>query len=74
MTGTTKVFFYYSHAFEDDRDFAVSRDRYWINVHDAARDKERQLAIAQRVFNAMKAQVWPTKLSFNPQHTITAYP
>ena len=74
VTGTTKVFFYDSHEFEDDRDFAVSRYHYWINVHDSARDEKRQLAIAQRVFDAMKAQAWPTMLSFNLQDAITIYP
>jgi hypothetical protein len=55
-------------------DFAVSRYRYWISVHDSARDEERQLASAQRVFGAMKAQAWPALLSFNLQSIITVYP
>lgn len=74
VTGVTKVFFNDSHGFEDDRDFAVSRYRYWINVHDSARDEQRQLAVAQRVFDAVKAQAWPAMLSFNLQDTITVYP
>src|SRR5258707_1661616 len=58
--GPTKVFFHDSHPFEDDADFAVSRYRYWVNVEDSA----RQLAIAQRVFDAVKAEGWPAMLSF----------
>jgi hypothetical protein len=45
-----------SHRFEDDVDFAVSRYRYWVSVHDSARNTGRQLAVAQRVFDAAMAQ------------------
>lgn len=72
--GTTEVFFHDSHAFEDDYEFAVSRYRYWISVEDSARDEERQLAVAQRVFDAMKAQDWPAMLSFDLQGSIAVHP
>ena len=74
VTATTKVFFHDSHEFEDDQDFAVSRYRYWINVHDANRDEQRQLAVAQQIFDAVKAQTWPAMLSFNLQGSIAVYP
>jgi hypothetical protein len=74
VTATTKVFFYHSHRFEDDRDFAVSRYRYWINVHDATRDEQRQLAVAQQIFDAVKAQTWPFMLTFNLQGSLAVYP
>jgi hypothetical protein len=68
------VFFHDSHDFEDDRDFTVTRYRYWISVHDSARDEQRQLATAQRIFDAVKAQTWPVMLSFNLQGNIDRYP
>ena len=72
--GTTKVFFHDSHPFDDDTDFAVSRYSYWISVHDSARNTDRQLAIARRVFDAMKAQGWPAMLSYGLQGNIALYP
>ena len=72
--GPTKVFFHDSHPFEDDADFAVSRYRYWVSVEDSARDQQRQLAIAQRVFDAVKAEGWPTMLSFGLQGNLAVYP
>jgi len=72
--GTTQVFFHDSHPFEDDRDFAVSRYRYWISGHDSARDQQRQLAVAQRIFDAVKARGWPVMLSFDLQGSIAVYP
>lgn len=72
--GTTNVFFQESHPFEDDVDFAVSRYRYWVNVHDSARNSERQLEIARRVFEAAKAQDWPVMLSFGVQGHVAVYP
>lgn len=74
VIGTTKVFFHDSHLFEDDQDFAVSRYRYWVSVQDSARDAERQLAIAQQVFNALKAEGWPVMLSFDLQGSLAVYP
>lgn len=74
VTGTTKVFFHDSHDFEDDHDFAMTRYHYWISVHDSARDEQRQLAIAQRIFDAVKAQTWPVMLSFNLQDSVAVYP
>ncbi len=74
VTGTTKVFFHDSHEFEDDRDFAASRYRYRISIRDSARDEQRQLAAAQRIFNAMKARGWPAMLSYNLQGNIAIYP
>ncbi len=73
-TGTTLVFFYDSHPFDDDVDFAGSRYRSRVNVHDTARNAERQLAIARRVFDAVKAEGWPTMLSFCTQGNIALYP
>ena len=74
VTATTRVFFHDNHEFEDDQDFAVSRYRYWISVHDAARDERRQLAVAQRISGAVKAQAWSAMLSFNLQGSIAVYP
>jgi hypothetical protein len=73
-TGTTKVFFHDSHAFEDDHDFAVSRYRYWISVKDSARNEQRQLAVAQRISDAVKAEGWPAMLSFDLQGSIAVCP
>jgi hypothetical protein len=72
--GTTMVVFHGSHPFEDDVDFAVSRYRYWVSVHDSARNSGRQLAVAQRVFDAAKAQGWPVMLSFGVQGHIAVCP
>jgi hypothetical protein len=72
--GSTKVFFHDSHAFEDDAGFPVSRYRYWVSVHDADRDEERQLATAQRIFDAVKAKGWPAMLSFDLQGSLAVYP
>jgi hypothetical protein len=74
LAGATKVFFHESHPFEDDVDFAVSRDCFWVSVHDAARDSGRQLAVARRVFDAAKAQGWPVMLSFGLQGHVAVYP
>jgi hypothetical protein len=40
----------------------------------ASRGEEGQLAIAQRVFDAAKAQGWPAMLSFSLQGNIAVYP
>ncbi len=72
--GPTKVFLHDRHPFEDDADFAVSRYRYWVNVEDSARDQQRQLEIAQRVFDAVKAAGWPAMLSFGLQGHLAVYP
>jgi hypothetical protein len=74
VIGTTRVFFHDSHLFEDDQDFAVSRYRCWVSVEDSARDAERQLAIAQQVFDALKAEGWPVMLSFDLQGSLAVYP
>ncbi len=52
----------------------MSRYRYWVNVHDSARNAEGQLAIARRVFNAMEARGWPVMLSFGTQGNLAVYP
>lgn len=72
--GTTKVFFHDGHPFEDDAGFAVSQYRYWVSVEDSARDEDRQLAIARRVFDAAKAEGWPAMLSFDLQGNLAVYP
>ena len=46
----------------DDGRLSVSRHRYWMNIHDLARDAEHQLAIPRRVFNAMAAEGWRCRL------------
>jgi len=74
IIGTTKVFFFDDHPFEDDVDFPVSRYRYWINVHDSARNSERQLTIARQIFDAARDQGWPAMLSFGTQGNIAIYP
>jgi hypothetical protein len=68
------VFFRDSHPFEDDVDFPVSRYRYWVSVQDSARDEGRQLAVAQRVFDAVKAAGWPVLLSHGLQGTGATHP
>lgn len=68
------MFFHDSHEFEDDRDFAVMRYRYWISVHDSERDEQRQLTIARRIFDAMKARTWEAMLSHNLQSSIAIHP
>ncbi|HEV2373035.1 MAG TPA: hypothetical protein VGS19_12785 [Streptosporangiaceae bacterium] len=72
--GATKVFFHDSHPFEDDTDFPASRYRYWVSVEDSARDDSRQLAVAQRVFDAVKAAGWPSLLSYDLQGFIAQHP
>lgn len=54
---------------KNDHDFTVSRYKYWIGIEDSAGDEERQLTVAQRVFDAMKDQGWPTMLSRNLKAT-----
>jgi hypothetical protein len=72
--GATKVFFQEDHPFEDDTNFAASRYRYWISVRDSARDEERQLAVARKVFDAVKAEGWPVMLSYGLQGNLAIYP
>jgi hypothetical protein len=74
ITASTKVFFSEGHPFEDDTDFPVSRYHYWINVHDAARNTERQLAIASQIFDAASAQGWAAMLSYGTQGNIAMCP
>jgi hypothetical protein len=74
MTGATKVFFHDSHDLEDDHDFAVTRYRYWVNVHDSARNEQDQFVVAERIFDAVKARGWPAMLSFNLQGHIALHP
>jgi hypothetical protein len=71
---TTSVFFHDGHPFEDDVNFPVSRYRYWVSVQDSARDEDRQLAIAKRVFDAVKASGWPVLLSHGLQGTMASHP
>src|SRR5215813_6226192 len=71
--GTTKVFFHDSHLFEDDKDFAVSRYRYWVSVEDSARDEERQLAISQQVFDALRAEACAVLLSFDDLGSVAVF-
>ena len=73
-TGAIKVFFHDSHDFEDDHDFAVTQYRYWISVHDAARNEQRQLAAAEQIFDALKTRGWPAMLSFNLQGHLAVHP
>ncbi|HEV2375997.1 MAG TPA: hypothetical protein VGS19_27990 [Streptosporangiaceae bacterium] len=72
--GPTQVFFHDSHPFEDDVDLPVSRYRYWVSVQDTGRDEDRQLAIAQRVFDAIKETGRPVLLSYGLQVTIATHP
>ena len=74
MTGGTKVFFHDSHPFEDDAEFPVSRYQYWVSVEDSARDEQRQLEIARRVFEAVTAEGWPAMLSLGLQGNVVIYP
>ena len=72
--GATKVSFHDDHPFEDDTGFAASRYRYWISVRDSARDEERQLAVARKVFDAVKKAGWPAMLSYGLQGNLAIYP
>jgi hypothetical protein len=72
--GATMVFFHEDHPFEDDIGFAAARYRYWISVRDSARDEERQLAVARKVFDAVKAEGWPVMLSYGLQGNLATYP
>lgn len=72
--GTTKVFFHDSHPFEDDTDLPVSRYQYWVSVEDSSYDEDHQLAIAQRIFDAIKATGWPVLLSYGLQGSIATHP
>lgn len=74
IAGATKVFFHDDHPFEDDTGFAVSRYRYWISVRDSGRDEGRQLAVARKVFDVVKAAGWPAMLSYGLQGNIAIYP
>jgi hypothetical protein len=74
VAGATKVFFHDDHPFEDDTGFAVSRYRYWISVRDSARDEGRQLAVARKIFDAVKSAGWPAMLSYGLQGSLTIYP
>lgn len=74
ITGATKVFFHGDHPFEDDTGFAVSRYRYWVSVRDSGRDEERQLAVARKVFDAVRAAGWPALLSYGLQGNLAIYP
>lgn len=74
IAGGTKVFFHDDHPFEDDTGFAVSRYRYWVSVEDSDRDEERQLAVARKVFDAVKAAGWPSMLSYGLQGNLATYP
>jgi hypothetical protein len=74
ISGATKVFFHDDHPFEDDSGFAVSRYRYWVSVRDSDRDEERQLAVARKVFEAVKAAGWPALLSYGLQGSLATYP
>jgi len=74
IAGATKVFFRDDHPFEDDTAFPVSRYRYWLSVRDSGRDEERQLAVARKVFDAVKAAGWPAMLSYGLQGNLATYP
>lgn len=74
IAGDTKVFFHDDHPFEDDTGFAVSRYRYWVSVEDSGRDEERQLAVARKVFDAVKTSGWPAMLSYGLQGNLAVYP
>lgn len=74
VTGTAMVFFHDSHPFEDDADFPVTRFTYWINIRDTGKDAERQLAIAWRVFRAVKGEGWSAMLSYGTQGHLALYP
>jgi hypothetical protein len=74
IAGATKVFFHDDHPFEDDTAFAVSRYRYWVSVRDSGRDEERQLAVARKVFDAVKAAGWPAMLSYGLQGNLAVHP
>src|SRR6185437_393504 len=74
IVGAAKVFFRDDHPFEDDTAFAVSRYRYWVSVRDSGRDEERQLAVARKIFDAVKAAGWPVMLSYGLQGNLATYP
>lgn len=73
VTGATMVFFHGSHPFEDDADFPISRFACWVNILDTAGDTERQLAVAWRVFRAVKGEGWSAMLSYGTQGHLALY-
>ena len=72
IAGATRVFFHDDHQFEDDTGFAVSRYQYWVSVKDSGRNEERQLAVAERVFDAVRASGWPAMLSYGLQGNLAS--
>jgi hypothetical protein len=52
----------------------VSRYRYWVSVRNSGRDEERQLAVARKIFDAVKAAGWPAMLSYGLQGNLAIYP
>lgn len=72
--GRTHVFFHSHHDFEDDTDLPLTQYQYWVSVHDTERDEQRQLAVAQRVFDAARAAGWKTLLTHDLQGVIARHP
>lgn len=74
IAGVTKVFFHDDHPFEDDTGFPVTRYRYWVSVKDSGRDEVRELAVAWKIFDVVKAVGWPVMLSYGLQGHLATYP
>ena len=43
-------------------------------MQDSTRDETRQLAIARRIFDAIKATGWPVLLSYGLQGSLATHP
>lgn len=72
--GPTHVFFHGKHPFDDDVDLPLSHYQYWVSVHDTGRDERRQLAVAQRVFDAVRSAGWKVLLTHDLQGVVARYP
>ena len=55
-------------------DLPLTQYQYWVSVHDTERDEQRQLAVAQRVFDAARAAGWKTLLTHDLQSVLARHP
>jgi hypothetical protein len=72
--GRTHAFFHTVRDFEDDTDLPLTQYQYWVSVHDTERDEQRQLAVAQRIFDAARAAGWKALLTHDLQGVIARHP
>lgn len=72
--GRTHVYFHSDHDFEDDTDLPLTQYQYWVSVHDTERDEQRQLAVAQRIFDAARVEGWKVLLTHDLQGVVARHP